>query len=223
MWTPHASLDMTILTTSQGPNDVLAYSSHFELGEDTSNLKIAGLVFDGAIGRSDHSSLKAIVTQVNVRRREPLESGADPNDADILPLDLSDFSDFWAENIDPSKLAGSDVVEHKHFSSIVIALEELVTNHTNAIEPNDGSRCKPLLSEVNNILLLGDSSIRSFQGLRRALAQSNTLSRMRVPDVEAESWVEIGAKGAVINARERMLHDAHDDVTRSVVHQARQV
>ena len=58
------------------------------------------------------------------------------------------------------------MVEHKHFSSIVIALEEFVTNHTNAVEPNNGSSCKPLLSEVNNILLSGDSSIRSFQGLR---------------------------------------------------------
>ena len=44
---------------------------------------------------------------------------------------------------------------------------------------------------------------------------------MRVPDVEVESWVEIGTKGAVINAKERMLHDAHDDVARSVVHQER--
>ena len=87
----HASLDMAILTTSHGPNDVLAYSSHFELGEDTLNLNIAGLVFDGAIGRSDHSSLKAMATQVKVRRSEPLESGADPNDADIPPLDFSDF------------------------------------------------------------------------------------------------------------------------------------
>ena len=138
----HASLDMTILTTSHGPNDVLAYSSHFELGEDTLNLKIAGLVFDGAIGRSDHSSLKAITTHVNIRRSEPLESGADPNDADIPPLDFSDFWPFEAENIDPSKLAGSDVVEHKHFSSIVTALEEFVTNQTNAVEPNDGSPCK---------------------------------------------------------------------------------
>ena len=44
---------------------------------------------------------------------------------------------------------------------------------------------------------------------------------MRVPGVEAESWVEIGAKSVVINARERILHDTHDDVTRSVVHQER--
>lgn len=177
-----------------------------------------GSAIDG-IGQSDHSSLKAITTQVNVRQSEPLESGADPNDADIPPLDFSGFWAFEVDDIDPSKLAGSDVVEHKHFSSIVIALEEFVTNHTNAVEPNDGSPCKPLLSEVNNILLSGDSSIRSFQGLHRALARSNTLWRMRAPDIEAESWVEIGAKGAVINARERMPHDAHDDVTRSVVHQ----
>ena len=150
----HACLDMTNLTTSHGPNDVLAYSLHFELGEDTSNLKIAGLILDGAIGRSDHSSLKAIATQFNVRRSEPLENGADPNDTDIPPLDFSDFWAFEAENIDPSKLAGSDVVEHKHCSNIVIALEEFVTNHTNAVEPNDGSPCKPLLSEVNNIVAI---------------------------------------------------------------------
>ena len=64
--------------------------------------------------------------------------------------------------------------------------------------------------EVVEVLVAGDGASRSVQSLRNALAESKLLSQLRDPGADRQattSAADVTARGAALNAAERMVKD----------------
>ena len=211
-----ASLDISILTTELGATDVLAHESYPQLGDDAMNLKIASLALDNEVSKAEHAPLKSLANQIHLHRKRNPSSKLRSKS-----LDASAFKNIRNANV--SRLEdGGDAIETQHFSAIAAFLEKFMADHT--YETHTGQQpWKPLLSDVSDILMAGDGSSRSFEGLRRTLAKSPTLSRLKDlgTDVGVAPAVEIASRGAAINGKGRMVKDAHygDEEHKYIVHQ----
>ena len=71
----------------------------------------------------------------------------------------------------------------------------------------------PILAEVHGISLSGDATKGSFSSLRRVISTSPVLSKLK----DMGKYVEpqtIGARGAALNAEQRVMHDEDDDTAK---------
>lgn len=202
-----ASLDITILTTQYGTADVLGFETYPALGEEALDLALLESVAGEHLGNGEPSTIAAVLPKIRLFL-ETQGTADEPQDLDVSPLGSTSAS------VPPIAVTqqvrnGVANAEEEHFQNIRSGLEAFISNHTRKTDPRDGSHWIPLLSELTAISLSGDASSRSFASLRRVIASSATVSKLEDLAADGPPPVEIGARGAALNADLRVLHD-HD-------------
>lgn len=203
-----ASLDISILTTQYGTVDILGFETHPALGEEALDLALLESIVGEHLGNSKPSTVAAVLPKIRLFL-ETQGTADEPQHLDVSPLGSTSAS---VPHIAVTQQVHNGVAnaEEEHLQNIRSGLEAFISKYTRKTNPRDGSPWMPSLSELTAISLSGDASGRSFSSLRRVIASSTTLSKLEDLAADGPPPVEIGARGAALNADLRVLHDHHD-------------